>query len=677
MSRQIAPSPLIGDTKLAKRNSLDMKTVAPLSALPVGAMLQEFEITGVIGEGGFGIVYRARDLHLNREVAIKEYMPPALATRNADLSISILTGKHKSTFDIGLRSFIAEAKLMAQFKHPILVDILRFWQQNHTAYMAMPFYDGPTLKALIASGEVTINEVWVRGLLEPLLDGLQRMHEINCYHRDISPDNILVLSESGKPLLLDFGAARRIAAELTQGITVILKPGYAPVEQYTDDPSILQGPWTDIYGLAAVCRHAITSKSIVASVTRLMRDPLEPLESMKPPGFSAAFLRAIDKGLAVRPEDRPQSISEFRALLAPGQRQVPGSAHDATTTAVKPDLILVAPPQPFQEFRRKPDFVPEPPPTAAQPAAKQAAKFQSDETVILRAVLEAAQRTSAPHKSAVPERVSSHSSEPAAHKVTAPAQRVVVEPATKSAAEITAASQPDKIPVPPILKPRTRAVNYALAAIAGLVVMGGAAAYLLLSQLFTPVHNTSVNGYPKVGAAVVNLPPQGGSTVAPPNNGAQPSNGVAGQAPQVSIASAAPVKNRPEPPVSAVPEAGAPPALTASKSALVIAGAQPVLTPSRQLPLDPSSLNRSGGVTDTPAAKPLAIVGTLQLDIRPWGEVQINGQSRGVSPPMKQLSLPEGSYEVSVTNPGSPPYFRVIEVVVGKTVSIRHEFQSP
>ncbi len=689
-----------------------MKTAAPLSALPVGAMLQEYEITGVIGEGGFGIVYRARDLHLNREVAIKEYMPPALASRNADLSIAILTGKHKSTFDIGLRSFIAEAKLMAQFKHPVLIDILRFWQQNHTAYMAMPFYDGPTLKALIASGEVVVNERWVRGLLEPLLDGLARMHETNCYHRDISPDNILVLSESGSPILLDFGAARRIAAELTQGITVILKPGYAPVEQYTDDPSILQGPWTDIYGLAAVCRHAITSKSLVASVTRLMRDPLEPLESLRPPGFSIEFLRAIDKGLAVRPEDRPQSLDEFRALLAVGKGDLLPPARDAATGSatppaavapavapltpaapatpslpLKPELILVTKPQPAQVHARKPEATAEPPPIAAIPVARQAAKFQADETVILRAVLGATARSSTPAKPVLPELASPHKS-PLAPALTTPtptptptsakaaSPKVTVDSAVLTTPTTTAV-QTSAAAVSPLLRPRTRAANFALIAIAGLIIASGAAVYVLLSQTATPAIDASRGGAPNVDISTVKQAPQSAATASPPNAGTQTPNVASGQASQAPLPASSSVKNTPEPPLNASTEAAVPPALSASKPVVVGAATLPLPSPSRPLPLDPSSLNRSGGTTDIPAVKPLAIVGTLQLDIRPWGEVSINGQSRGVSPPMKQLSLPEGKYDVSVTNPGSQPYFRVIEVFVGKTVSIRHEFQSP
>src|SRR4029079_564103 len=119
---------------------------------------------------------------------------------------------------------------------------------------------------------------------------------------------------SGAPLLLDFGAPRRIIGDLTQAVTVILKPGYAPIEQYGDDESLQQGPWTDIYALSAVLFHALNGKAPTASVSRIVSDPLRPLVETVP-GFSPGFLAAIDRGLAVRPEERPQSIAEFRSLL--------------------------------------------------------------------------------------------------------------------------------------------------------------------------------------------------------------------------------------------------------------------------------------------------------------------------------------------------------------------------
>jgi hypothetical protein len=139
------------------------------------------------------------------------------------------------------------------------------------------------------------------------------MHAAQCYHRDIAPDNILI-TDSG-PLLLDFGAARRVIGDMTHALTVVLKPGFAPIEQYGDLPGMTQGPWTDIYALASVLYAAITGKKPMPSVERLMDDRLRPLAEVAAGRFPAPFLQAIDLALALKPADRPQSVEAFRALL--------------------------------------------------------------------------------------------------------------------------------------------------------------------------------------------------------------------------------------------------------------------------------------------------------------------------------------------------------------------------
>jgi serine/threonine protein kinase len=285
------------------------------NALPVGTLLGEFEITGLIGEGGFGIVYLAYDHSLQRKVALKEYMPSGLASRKSGMTVA-KSKQHLDTFQAGLRSFINEARLLAQFDHPSLVKVHRFWEANGTAYLVMPFYDGKTLKEALRQLEGPPDEHWLKQLLRQLLDALNVIHKENCFHRDISPDNILILKD-GRPLLLDFGAARRVISDMTQNLTVILKPGYAPIEQYAEMKSMKQGAWTDIYALAAVAYFAITGKTPVPAVSRIISDSLEPLVKLEhgQDRYSPAFLRTIDKALAVKPEERPQDIAGFRALL--------------------------------------------------------------------------------------------------------------------------------------------------------------------------------------------------------------------------------------------------------------------------------------------------------------------------------------------------------------------------
>jgi serine/threonine protein kinase len=298
------------------------------NALPIGTTLGEFEITGLIGEGGFGIVYLAYDHSLHRRIALKEYMPSSLAGRSTGATVAVKSERQADTFQAGLRSFINEARLLAQFDHPSLVKVYRFWESNGTAYMVMPFYQGVTLKEALRLMKSTPDEAWLKRLLAQLLDALSVIHDDQCFHRDIAPDNILILPD-GRPLLLDFGAARRVIGNMTQALTVILKPGYAPVEQYADVAAMKQGPWTDIYALAAVVYFAITGHAPMPSVGRMISDSLIPLSVAAAGRYSANFLKGIDRALSVRPEDRPQNVVELRAVLGlteqpQHQRPAPG-----------------------------------------------------------------------------------------------------------------------------------------------------------------------------------------------------------------------------------------------------------------------------------------------------------------------------------------------------------------
>ena len=283
-------------------------------ALPAGTRLSEFELESVLGEGGFSVVYLAFDHTLERHVAIKEYLPGAYAMRCEDGTVAARSGERQATFETGLRSFIDEARLLARFEHPALVKVLRFWEANGTAYMAMPQYHGRTLREIVKTDREFATEARLKALLSPLLDAVALLHAEKCYHRDIAPDNIIV-QPNGAPVLLDFGAARRIIGDMTHALTVVLKPGYAPIEQYAEEGGPAQGPWTDVYAFAAVLYAAITGKAPVAAVARAYSDALVPLQRDPPVGYSPQFLGAIDAALAVRPEDRPQSIAAFRASL--------------------------------------------------------------------------------------------------------------------------------------------------------------------------------------------------------------------------------------------------------------------------------------------------------------------------------------------------------------------------
>jgi len=284
------------------------------NCLPIGTRLADFEITGVLGEGGFGIVYVAYDHALQRTVAIKEYMPGALALRADDGSIALRSDRHQDTFGLGLKSFINEARLLAQFDHPALIKVYRFWEQNNTAYTAMKFYQGRTIKEIVNTTPELVDEAWCRKVLYQILQALDTLYTMQILHRDISPDNIII-QENGDAVLLDFGSARQVIGDMTRGLTVILKPGYAPVEQYADDTSLQQGPFTDLYALSAVMYFAITKAPPATAIGRMVNDALVPLTERAPAGYGQALLTAIDKGLAVLAQDRPQTTVAFRRLL--------------------------------------------------------------------------------------------------------------------------------------------------------------------------------------------------------------------------------------------------------------------------------------------------------------------------------------------------------------------------
>jgi len=285
-------------------------------ALAPGSRLGEFEIRQTIGAGGFGIVYRAWDEALQREVALKEYMPVSLAGRGGGERVTLRSRMNEETFALGLQSFVNEARLLARFDQPALVKVFRFWEGNGTAYMAMPLYKGRTLRQLRKdSPPDTFDDAWLRALIFPLLGALEVMHGAEVYHRDIAPDNIL-WCDDGRPVLLDFGAARLVLADRTQNVTAVLKPQFAPIEQYAETQTMRQGPWTDLYALAGTCYFMLTGRAPLPATARVLSDELVPLARQPLPGCSRRMLEMLDWAMAVRPQDRPQSVAEFREALA-------------------------------------------------------------------------------------------------------------------------------------------------------------------------------------------------------------------------------------------------------------------------------------------------------------------------------------------------------------------------
>lgn len=307
------------------------------NALAKGTRIRDYTIVSVIGIGGFSIVYKAMDNSLMREVAIKEYFPGGISLRENDGSVRSQP-REVAAFRKGIESFLNEGKMLAQFDHPALVRVYRFWEERGTAYLAMRLYSGTTLRDAVKAGTWSANEQTLSALLLPICEALDVLHAAHCYHRDVAPDNIL-LGENNWPVLLDFGAARK-AIEGTQVFTAILKPGYAPIEQYGDG-ELRQGPWTDIYALAGVVHFTLSGDPPTTAINRMLRDAMPRPRDAFSGRLPERWLDALEKSLAVKPENRPQSIAEFVALI--GWDEVSAPVVDLTTRAIRAELPPVSP----------------------------------------------------------------------------------------------------------------------------------------------------------------------------------------------------------------------------------------------------------------------------------------------------------------------------------------------
>jgi len=334
-------------------------------ALPVGTPIGRYEVLSVLGQGGFGITYRARDVQLDREVAIKEYLPTALAVRQNGVTVMPRSTKVAEDFTWGRDRFVAEGRVMATLhRAPGIVRVYDFLEINGTAYIAMEMLHGDTLEGHIKKNG-RLDAAAIDRILWPLLDGLEQVHDAGFLHRDIKPANIL-LDAAGNPTLIDFGASRAAMVGRTVAMTAVFTPGYAAPEQFT---SAKQGPWTDIYGVSATLYHAITGGAPPSAFDRMLDDAYERVAAAAPAGFASGLLAGIDAGLAVRATDRPQSIAGWRRILS-----LTASPDDALTVAARsrPDsaaTIVAKVPRPVAALPSAPGGVEAVVPGPAIPAA--------------------------------------------------------------------------------------------------------------------------------------------------------------------------------------------------------------------------------------------------------------------------------------------------------------------
>ena len=321
----------------------------PERALPGQTRLDEFEIERVLAQSSFGVVYRAYDHALKLHVAIKEYLPDALALRSAETQVVLRSRGQAERFDQGLQAFIGEAQTLARCDHPSLLRIVRVLQRHGTAYRVMRYSPGPTLlqhrRELAGAPDAAAMRVW----LDSLLGALDALHEEGCVHGAVAPGNILLL-HGGRPLLLDFDAVRAaLISDRTQSMMAALEPCFGPPEQDAPAAEGQMGPWSDLYALAATL-HFCISGQLPAPPTATSR-PFEPLaqvwQRLQAAVPAPPWLPVLDACLAERAADRPQSVAAVRALLEaqPAARRAPAPrAEPRVMTMVAPEALKPAVP---------------------------------------------------------------------------------------------------------------------------------------------------------------------------------------------------------------------------------------------------------------------------------------------------------------------------------------------
>lgn len=318
----------------------------PYKPLPPGAIVdKQYEIQEVLGSGGFGIAYKAHDRSLDHVVVLKEYYPRDLVDRDGEQTVTALRHtvetappgfeapsrpfeidattaiqymrpeQASDVFAWGRRRFFDEAQTLARLRHPSILQIFRVFEANNTAYIAMDYVQGELLSRVAEHWNGAPSQAQIDALLEPLLDALALLHENGIVHRDFAPKNVIVNSK-GQPVLLDFGSARKFgASEIAGDEFIVVSPPYSAPELYVHGS--MAKPPADLYGVAVMAYQMISGKSVPDAFKRLTSDTVEPIAKLAKGNYRPDFLRAIDWGLALAIDKRPQSVREWLAGLFP------------------------------------------------------------------------------------------------------------------------------------------------------------------------------------------------------------------------------------------------------------------------------------------------------------------------------------------------------------------------
>ncbi|RMF11290.1 MAG: serine/threonine protein kinase, partial [Alphaproteobacteria bacterium] len=276
--------------------------------------LDRYTIVNVLGEGGFGVTYLAEDKQLGKKFAIKEYFPQSWSSRDESDSMSVrINSAATKDYSWGLDRFKEEARTLAKFRHPNIVNVNSILDANNTAYMVLDYEDGDNFETWLRNLGRPPTQEELDAIVEPILDALELIHSNKILHRDIAPDNLYIRGD-GSPVLLDFGSARDAIGHRTKTVSAIIKMGYSPIEQYSTAGKD-QGPWTDIYSLGATLYRAIAGKRLPEATERALKDEYVPAAQAAQGEYRSGFLHGIDMALERHFTDRPQNIADWRAVL--------------------------------------------------------------------------------------------------------------------------------------------------------------------------------------------------------------------------------------------------------------------------------------------------------------------------------------------------------------------------
>lgn len=319
------------------------------NALPIGYILDKYEIINVLGIGGFGIAYLAKHMSLDNMVVIKEYFPSQFSSRiPTTYHVHPKDPENIKNYQYGLKIFLNEAKIIEEFDHPNIVRVRDYFEKNNTAYIVMYYILGATL-AELAEGE-TASEEEIYSIIIPLLKGLEELHKRGYMHRDIKPSNIYIHNDTRRPILIDFGAAKYSLGVQSKSISSVVSLGYSPYEQYSADGNL--GPWSDIYALGCVVYRLISGSIPIESSQRIMdlfnneKDPLIAAKKIGKQNYSTRLLNTIDHAIAVREKDRPQSATEWLTEIQEAKNNFEGlnpslSSSDKSNLTKKLTVIAI------------------------------------------------------------------------------------------------------------------------------------------------------------------------------------------------------------------------------------------------------------------------------------------------------------------------------------------------